>query len=115
MKSYSELKTEITRKRLTLKATDNHENQFNVDITLSRYDDNDPEWSLDINKTPGKWYMKTLTHDHVPFKDSVIAIDMGQNWLCTNINELLTEAENMIEDEKNQTHLAMCEEYYNTH
>ena len=48
---------------------------------------------LDIVRTPGKWYLKTL----MEFSErQEIALDSGQGWYCTNFREVLLKALEII-------------------
>lgn len=48
-------------------------------------------WILRIAGGPGSWYLSTLM-ERDGLKCTRLAIDFGQNWYCTNADELLAEA-----------------------
>lgn len=52
------------------------------------------KWSLRIQGTPASWYMSTLLHGALYPRG--ITIDYGQNWYCTNFQEVLNEAQKLI-------------------
>ncbi len=51
------------------------------------------DWVFRIHDTSGSWYISTLETN--PLRESIY-IDMGQNWLCTNIKPLLAEAQELL-------------------
>jgi hypothetical protein len=71
---------------LTLKTTNLKDYKFNH------------KWILDIEDTPGHWYLSTLleTPSRLTGPESRLAIDFGQGWYCENIGALLREAVTLI-------------------
>lgn len=70
--------------KLKTKAEDDHGHIYQV--TLRKGDEG--AWCLDIETTPGKWYMKTLMEQPLREKLSIY----GDNWYCTNIAVVMREA-----------------------
>lgn len=52
---------------------------------------------LVIDGTPGSWYVKTLIDNFFP---KGLAIDFGQGWVCTNINDIISELRKLREEGK---------------
>lgn len=48
-----------------------------------------PKWVLRIEGTPGSWYLSTLLEGS---PTNTIWIDLGQDWKCINLLEILREA-----------------------
>lgn len=49
-------------------------------------------WVLDINDTPGSWYISSLTDDGIPEPLSIV----GDYWFVTNTKALIKEALTVI-------------------
>lgn len=98
----------ITKTLKTL-AKDNHNHIYSVTLRfeeLQAGQTRNPEngqwwyapcnkWVLVIEGTPGRWYISTLLENDQKFPDG-IAIDFGQKWYCTNFQEVLNEAKDLI-------------------
>jgi hypothetical protein len=54
---------------------------------------------LDINGTPGKWYLSTLDQNRKNF-DKVIFIDYGADWSCVNFDAVMKNAREIFEEFK---------------
>lgn len=85
----------MSTRTLTTKATDNHGYSYDVVLTETEH----PrfvkkDWVLHIKSTPGQWYMTTLEEN--PNRGSIISIDFGQNWNCTNFDVLMVEAQALL-------------------
>lgn len=70
---------------LPIQATDNHGYHYPV-VLIEKSSFGRPDWVLAIQDTPGRWFVSTLEQRAA---HPVIAIDLGQNWMCTNLDELL--------------------------
>lgn len=82
-------------KTLTTKATDNHGYSYTVILTeTARPDFTKLDWVLKITTTPGSWYMTTL--EERPTAGSIISIDFGAKWDCTNFDAILAEAQAIL-------------------
>jgi hypothetical protein len=68
-------------KSLMVKAKDNYGHTYPVSLRMEPLG-----WVLRIEGTPGSWYMDDLKGSRE------IAIDLGQNWICTNLDEIMAEA-----------------------
>lgn len=89
---------------LTTKATDNHGHAYKVTLTqVPRGAFAKLDWTLRIHGTPGGWYMTTL--EEKPHRGSVISLDMGQNWDCTNFDVVMAEAQALLAGEDRLTAL----------
>tara|TARA_Y100000034_G_C6866259_1_gene394848 strand:+ start:729 stop:1022 length:294 start_codon:yes stop_codon:yes gene_type:complete len=90
----------VNKITLPVKATDNYGNSYWVTLELKEGDK--LGWILSIDETPGSWYVKTLQG-----KDGFsngrssgqVAIDFGQKWYCTNIDNILFTAEVILAHE----------------
>lgn len=72
-------------------ARDNYGYEHAVTLTPKEfYGDNAV---LKIQNTPGSWFMSTLWE----YQPSQIAIDYGQGWMCTNIQDVLKEARTLFD------------------
>ena len=47
---------------------------------------------LNINGTPGSWYLKSILDKGEQNLPKTISIDFGQQWTCINMDEVLKEA-----------------------
>ena len=76
---------------LKTKAIDNHGHHYDVVIKSSRYSKGPV---LSIEDTPGQWAIDTLL-DRGSYPDGLF-IDIGQNWKCGNMNQILDELRKLI-------------------
>jgi hypothetical protein len=89
--------TEVdVRKQLKVTAQDNHGYSYPVELVLRHSEYWGYKWVLVIKGTPGSWYMTTLLDDGYGPQRSMIYIDFGQRWCCTNFEEVLAEAKRNI-------------------
>lgn len=99
----------MIKKTLKTQAKDNYGHQYEVILFLEETaggQTRNPEtgewwreptnkWVLKIKDTPGSWYMSTLLGSGGLYPGG-IAIDYGQKWNCTNFQEVLNEAKELI-------------------
>jgi len=69
---------------LSTHARDNHGHTYLVTIEPCRFSGKP---TLVINGAPSRWWLESLAD----MRSERIAIDLGQNWFCTNIQDLLRE------------------------
>jgi hypothetical protein len=72
-------------------AIDNHGYQYAVTLTPKEFYGENAV--LRIENTSGSWFLSTLWE----YKNSQIAIDHGQGWMCLNIQDILQEARSLID------------------
>lgn len=84
------------RKRLKIKAQDNHGHSYDVELILQHSEHWGYKWALSIVNTPGRWYMTTLLDGGYGPLHSMIYIDFGQRWCCTNFDKVFAEAKRNI-------------------
>ncbi len=68
--------------KLTTQAKDNHGHSYDVTVQ-----DRDGDRVLMVDGAPSGWSMDSI----MEYTSSVIFFDSGQDWKCTNIQELLAE------------------------
>jgi len=93
-----EWKAPTTKRKLSTKAVTRNKhgetNEYDVEIL----EDESGKEILAITGTPGQWYVDTLKGEdkwssHQGAIPSSVAIDFGQNWVWTNVKEVLEEVD----------------------
>lgn len=93
-------------KPLSTMAIDNHGHAYNVSISIGGWQAGESlnpatgklekvpstKWVLRVHDTPGSWYLDGL----LEMRGSVIYLDFGQRWMCTNLNEIIKEAKELL-------------------
>ena len=69
--------------QLNTRARDNHGHTYSTELTVGKLG-----LILKINGTPGQWYLDSLRSSGLA---NQIYLDFGQDWLCTNIGEIMAE------------------------